>query len=52
LTVERFAAAIETAVSDSGMRHRAAELGSKIRQEDGVANAVACIQQILTTGTI
>ena len=52
LTVERFAAALETAVSDSGMRQRAAELGSKIRQEDGVANAVACIQQILSTGTI
>ncbi|MFO1430233.1 MAG: glycosyltransferase [Candidatus Competibacteraceae bacterium] len=52
LTVERFATAIGTVVSDSGMRQRAAELGSKIRQEDGVANAVACIQQLPTIGTI
>ena len=52
LTVERFAAAIESAVCDSGMRQRAAELGAKIRQEDGVAHAVAGLQRILTTGTL
>ena len=52
LTVERLAAAIVTAVSDSGMRRRAAELGANIRQEDGVAQAVAGIQRILTTGTL
>ena len=46
LTVERLARAIRTAVSDEGMRRRAAELGATIRAEDGVARAVEIIQTI------
>lgn len=47
LTATRLAAAIETAVSDPAMRRRAAALGRRLRQEDGVATAVALIRQIL-----
>jgi sterol 3beta-glucosyltransferase len=46
LTVERLAQAIHVAVTDQTMRARAAELGARIRAEDGVARAVAVIQQI------
>jgi UDP:flavonoid glycosyltransferase YjiC (YdhE family) len=46
LTVERLARAIQTAVSDDTMRWRAADLGAKIRAEDGVARAVAVVQQL------
>lgn len=35
LTAERLAAAIHQAVTDQHMRHRAAELGTQIRAEDG-----------------
>ena len=35
LTAERLAQAIQTAVTDQAMRGRAAELGAKIRAEDG-----------------
>jgi sterol 3beta-glucosyltransferase len=48
LTAERLAAAIETAVTNQSMRQRAAELGAKIRAEDGVAQAVAIVQQLAT----
>ncbi len=47
LTVERLAAAIETAVSDTTMCQRAAELGEKIRQEDGITTAVTTVKHIL-----
>jgi UDP:flavonoid glycosyltransferase YjiC (YdhE family) len=43
LTAERLARAVETAVGDPGMRRRAADLGAKIRAEDGVAQAVAVV---------
>ncbi len=43
LTAERLAAAIEQAVSDQAMRAKAAEIGAKIRAEDGVARAVEII---------
>ena len=46
LSVERLAEAIQTAVTDPVMRRRAADLGAKIRAEDGVASAVAVVQQI------
>jgi sterol 3beta-glucosyltransferase len=46
LTVERLANAIHQAVTDQGMRQRAARLGAKIQAEDGIAAAVAVIQQI------
>lgn len=48
LTAARLAAAIETAVSDTTMRQRAAALGQRLQQDDGVATAVALIRQILT----
>ena len=46
LTVDRLAQAIQEAVTNTVMRQRAAELGSKIQAEDGIANAVAIIQRM------
>jgi len=46
LTVDRLAQAIQAAVTNTAMRQRAAELGSKIQAEDGIANAVEIIQRI------
>jgi sterol 3beta-glucosyltransferase len=43
LTAERLAEAIGLAVTDAGMRQRAAALGEIIRSEDGVGRAVAFI---------
>ena len=34
------------AVADQAMRQRAANIGARIRAEDGVARAVAVVQQI------
>jgi sterol 3beta-glucosyltransferase len=48
LTVERLAQAIDQAVTDQAMRQRAANLGTKIRAEDGVAGAVAIVQKMTT----
>ena len=50
LTAEWLADAIRTAVSDTTMRARAAELGQRIQAEDGVARAVEIIQQYLSDG--
>jgi len=47
MTVPRLVTAIETAVSDPAMRRRAADLGRQLRQEDGVAAAVAVVTQLL-----
>jgi sterol 3beta-glucosyltransferase len=47
LTVDRLAAAMTTAVTDTAMRRRAAVIGERIRAENGVANAVAWIHQTL-----
>ncbi len=46
LTAEKLAQAITTAVSDPGMRQRAAELGDKIRAEDGPAQAAAVLEHM------
>jgi len=46
LTAERLARAIESAVQDPVMRQRAADLGARIRAEDGIARAVAVVRQI------
>ncbi len=46
LTADRLAQAIQTAVTDQAMRQRAAELGAKIRSEDGIARAVEVIAQV------
>ena len=47
LTAGNHAEAIRTAVNDTAMRQRAAALGTAIRAEDGVSNAVRIIQQAL-----
>jgi len=44
LSVERLADAITAAVSNKEMRRRAQALGERIRQEDGVANAVEAFE--------
>lgn len=46
LTAARLAAAIQTAVSDEGMRNRAAALGQKLRAENGVQRAVELIDKL------
>jgi sterol 3beta-glucosyltransferase len=46
LTSDRLAHAINTAVNDQVMRQCAADLGSKIRAEDGIAAAVGVLQQL------
>jgi UDP:flavonoid glycosyltransferase YjiC (YdhE family) len=46
LTAERLAGAIRIAVTDEVMRGRAVELGAKIRAEDGIARAVAVVEQM------
>ena len=46
LTATRLAKAIEQALTDERMRRDAAELGAKIRAEDGIVGAVAVIKQI------
>jgi len=47
LTAEKLAAAINTAVQDADIRRRAAALGEKIRAEDGVANAVQVVEDLV-----
>lgn len=49
LTAERLAVAIRIATGDEALRHRAAELGRRIRTEDGVAKAVEIIEYYLST---
>ena len=51
LTAERLAQAIQDALTDQTVRQRAAHLGSVIRAEDGIAQAVAIVQQIEPVGT-
>ncbi|HTP10980.1 MAG TPA: glycosyltransferase [Anaerolineae bacterium] len=46
LTADRLAQAIEIAVTDQPMRQRAADLGTQIRSEDGIARAVEVINQL------
>ncbi len=46
LTVDNLAEAIGQAVSDEEMRKRAASLGERIRAENGIAQAVAIIEQM------
>jgi sterol 3beta-glucosyltransferase len=50
LTAERLAEAIHRVVSDRAMQQRAADLGAKIQAEDGVANAVAIVQELEKRG--
>jgi len=46
LDAEQLASAIQTAVTDPEIRQRAANLGLKIRSEDGIARAVDILQKI------
>jgi UDP:flavonoid glycosyltransferase YjiC (YdhE family) len=46
LTSAGLAAAIRESLDDATMRRRAAELGARIRQEDGMGNAVAIVRQV------
>lgn len=50
LTAERLADAIRLAVRNQDMRWRASALGARIREEDGVAAAVAVVERMATTG--
>jgi sterol 3beta-glucosyltransferase len=45
LSVELLAEAINTAVTDTGLRERAAQLGERIRTENGVQEAVRVIEE-------
>jgi sterol 3beta-glucosyltransferase len=47
LTAEKLANAITRAVTDPKISRRAADLGEKIRAEDGVANAVQAVEAII-----
>jgi sterol 3beta-glucosyltransferase len=46
LTVDRLAESIHCAVSDLGIRERAASLGERIRAENGIAQAVAVLELV------
>ncbi len=48
LTAGNLAQAIRQTVTDTGMQRRAAELGARIRAEDGVAQAVDFIERYLS----
>lgn len=45
LTIDNLAEAIRAAITDGEMRRRAAALGERIQSEDGLAQAVALIEQ-------
>lgn len=49
LTVERLREAIHLGVNNQQMRQRAAELGQKIKMENGIENALTIFDQILYT---
>lgn len=46
LTSQKLAQAIESTLANPDMLERASELGKQIRQEDGVANAVAILESL------
>jgi sterol 3beta-glucosyltransferase len=50
LTADRLAAAIRAAVTDEGIARRAAELGERLRAEDGVGRAVDVVDRVLRGG--
>jgi sterol 3beta-glucosyltransferase len=50
LTVEKLAQAIDRAATDPVMRQRAADLGAKIRAEDGVGRIVAIVRSMISHG--
>jgi sterol 3beta-glucosyltransferase len=46
LTAQKLAEAIQQVLTDAGMRQRAANLGARIQAEEGIAGAVAVIEEI------
>ncbi|MEL6384626.1 MAG: glycosyltransferase [Cyanobacteria bacterium J06626_18] len=46
LTAEKLAAAIQTVTTDVSIRQKAKALGEKLRQEDGIAKAIALIEAV------
>jgi UDP:flavonoid glycosyltransferase YjiC (YdhE family) len=46
LSVDSLAQAIQSALTDKEMHQRAADLGAKIRSEDGVARAIEIIRNL------
>ncbi|AFZ24134.1 glycosyl transferase, UDP-glucuronosyltransferase [Cylindrospermum stagnale PCC 7417] len=50
LTIKRLTEAVHKAITDQTMRQRAANLGSKIQAEDGIARAVAILQDMEKRG--
>lgn len=50
LSAEALAAALDRALTNAEMRRRAAELGEKIKAEDGVGTAVSIVNNILKEG--
>jgi sterol 3beta-glucosyltransferase len=51
LTVDRLAAAIHQVVTDRAMQQNAADLGAKIRSEDGIVHVAALIRAIAQQST-
>ena len=47
LTVDKLAVALREMTGNASMKTKAAQLGEKIRQEDGIANAIAVIEKQL-----
>ncbi len=47
LSVDKLADALHTLTTDAKMRAKAAEMGEKMRDEDGIANAIARIDDIV-----
>ena len=50
LDVEKLTAALRTVTMDASMRHKAEEIGQKIRAEDGITVAVGLIEQYTEHG--
>ncbi|MBZ0302602.1 MAG: glycosyltransferase [Anaerolineae bacterium] len=46
LTADKLAAALREVTTDPAIRQQAAALGEKLRQEDGIANAIAVIEAL------
>ena len=51
LTTDRLAEAIEQAVTDRAMQQRAADIGQRIRSEDGIVRATQLIEKIAAEST-
>lgn len=47
LTAEKLASAIQTVIADPIVRRQAEALGDKVRNEEGIENAVSAIEEIM-----